>query len=267
MPELPEVETVRRTLQNLVLGACISSVAVHYERIIAGEAAAFAAAVTGQSFCAIDRVGKYLVFVLDEVAFTSHLRMEGKYDIVPRGTDLGKHEHIVFSLADGRELRYQDVRKFGRMELVGRDSYRSEPPLSKLGPEPWEADPAALHERLGKSRLPIKSLLLDQTVLAGIGNIYANEICFHMYLDPHTPARRLTLAQAGGLLEAACTVLDRAIELGGTTIHSFTAGGISGRFQNELAVHGQSECPRCHGPVAKTAIGGRGTYYCPVCQK
>jgi formamidopyrimidine-DNA glycosylase len=267
MPELPEVETVRRTLQKSVLGAKITRVSVLYERIVAGDARAFAAAVTGQSLCAIERAGKYLVFVLDEAAFTSHLRMEGKYNIVASGAAIEKHEHVVFTLADGRDLRYQDVRKFGRMALTDKGGYRHLPPLDQLGPEPWDADPTTLYERLTKSRLPLKTLLLDQTVLAGIGNIYANEICFRLRLDPRTPGNRLTMEQSAELVAAACEILDKAIELGGTTVHSFTAGGVSGRFQNELEIHGQRECPCCRGAVAKSAIGGRGTYYCPVCQK
>jgi formamidopyrimidine-DNA glycosylase len=267
MPELPEVETVRRTLQKCVLGANISGVTVLYDPIVMGQPAAFAAAVAGQNIRAIERAGKYLVFVLDEAAFTSHLRMEGKYNIVSSGEAVGKHEHVLFALADGRDLRYQDVRKFGRMTLTDKNGYRRLPPLDRLGPEPWEAEPAALYEKLRKSRLPLKSLLLDQTVLAGIGNIYANEICFSLRLDPRTPGHRLTAEQCAALIAAACAVLDRAIELGGTTVHSFTAGGVSGRFQNELAIHGQNECPHCHGKVAKIAIGGRGTYFCQNCQK
>ncbi|MDR0220099.1 MAG: DNA-formamidopyrimidine glycosylase, partial [Lachnospiraceae bacterium] len=203
MPELPEVETVRRTLTNFVLGAKIASVDIIYDRIIAGGAEAFAEAVAGQSIRDIDRLGKYLVFILDEAAFTSHLRMEGKYNIVPHSAAIGKHEHIVFALEDGRDLRYQDVRKFGRMELTDKSGYRNAPPLSELGPEPWEADPAALYERLKKSRLPLKSLLLDQTVLAGLGNIYANEVCFRLRLDPRTPGHRLTAKQTRELISAA----------------------------------------------------------------
>jgi formamidopyrimidine-DNA glycosylase len=169
-------------------------------------------------------------------------------------------------LDDGTELRYQDTRKFGRMQLADRDNYRKELPLSKLGPEPWSADPEEIYQKLHRSRLPVKSLLLDQRILTGIGNIYANEICFELRIDPRTPGNQLEPAQAVRLVEAAKAILNKAIDLGGTTIHSFSAGGITGRFQNELQVHMQTVCPVCKGPIMKEAVNGRGTYYCAKCQ-
>jgi formamidopyrimidine-DNA glycosylase len=268
MPELPEVETVRRTLLgSLIMEQVISGVTVAYPRIISGSPDDFVAAVSGQTIRDIDRLGKYLVFVLDDKAFLSHLRMEGKYHIIASETPLDKHEHIIFHLQNGYDLRYHDVRKFGRMELVGKDDYRQTPPLNQLGPEPWEAEPSQLYEKLKRSSLPIKSLLLDQRVLAGIGNIYANEICYLAGLCPTKMGNQLKLAEVERVLEAAREVLEKAIELGGSTIHSFTAGGVSGRFQNELRVHGRESCPVCQSPIVKIAVGGRGTYYCPNCQK
>ncbi|MCL2717554.1 MAG: DNA-formamidopyrimidine glycosylase [Lachnospiraceae bacterium] len=267
MPELPEVETVRRTLKNLVLNAKIINVTAIYDKIISGDTNKFIDAVSGQTIRDIGRVGKYLIFILDDIAFISHLRMEGKYNIAGPEVEINKHEHIIFHLADNRELRYQDTRKFGRMELVSRDTYLSEPPLNKLGPEPFFADAEILYEKLKRSRLPIKSLLLDQRFLNGIGNIYANEICYRLKIDPRTPGNRLTEKQTDELIKVAGEILNEAIELGGTTIHSFTTGGISGLFQTKLSVHGQKSCPSCQSPVAKIAIGGRGTYFCKNCQK
>ena len=266
MPELPEVECVRRSLAQHVIGARIATVSVIYGWIVDGDAALFAATVGGQTIRAIDRVGKYLVFVLDEAAFFSHLRMEGKYNIVATASEIKKHEHIIFHLQDGRDLRYHDTRKFGRMGLVDKERYRDTPPLDRLGPEPWEADAHWLYGRLQKSRLPIKSLLLDQRLLAGIGNIYANEICFRIKKDPRTPARELSEDEVGRLLAAARDVLTEAVNEGGSTIHSFDAGGISGRFQHRLQVHGQTSCHACGGQITKLAVGGRGTYFCENCQ-
>jgi len=202
-------------------------------------------ALTGQTILDIDRVGKYLVFILDQDAFISHLRMEGKYNIVDASKPLSKHEHLTFVLSDGTELRYQDTRKFGRLALVNKESYRQDLPLCKLGPEPWDADPKAIYARIHQSNLPIKTLLLDQTIMTGIGNIYANEICFTLKINPTTPA----------------------IVQGGTTIHSFDANGITGLFQMQLQVHLQKVCPVCNGAVIKKMVRGRGTYYCPTCQK
>ncbi|MCL2050198.1 MAG: DNA-formamidopyrimidine glycosylase [Lachnospiraceae bacterium] len=266
MPELPEVETVRQTLRKTILNAKITKVSVIYDKIIKGNPDDFIMKTSGKTICEIDRVGKYLIFVLDDIAFVSHLRMEGKYNILGVGAEIGKHEHIIFHLADGRELRYHDTRKFGRMELKSRDNYKNEPPLSKLGPEPFTADADLLYKRLKKSRLPIKSLLLDQTILNGIGNIYANEICYQLRINPHVPGNQITEEKTKELIAVASRILIEAIALGGTTIHSFTTGGVSGRFQTKLKVHGKKECPACLKPVIKAQIGGRGTYYCESCQ-
>ncbi|MCL2254769.1 MAG: DNA-formamidopyrimidine glycosylase [Lachnospiraceae bacterium] len=267
MPELPEVETVRRTLKNFILNKKITDITVIYDKIISGETGKFVEAVRGQTIRDIDRAGKYLIFVLDDVAFVSHLRMEGKYNIVSTDTEIKKHEHIIFRLDDGNDLRYHDTRKFGRIELKGRGTYREELPLSKLGAEPAFADADLLFRQFKKSRLPIKSLLLDQSILSGIGNIYANEICYRMKLHPETLGTQMTKNLTQELLSVAAEVLDAATKLGGTTIHSFDAGGITGRFQSELLIHTQKVCPKCQAKVTKITVGGRGTYFCENCQK
>lgn len=140
MPELPEVETVRRTLKNFVLNKRIISIDVIYPKIIEDDIEEFKNKVCNQVINDIDRIGKFLIFKLDDVAFVSHLRMEGKYHYVNRDEPLNKHDHIVFNLDDGKQLRYNDTRKFGRMKLVSLDNYANELPLSKLGPEPFYAD-------------------------------------------------------------------------------------------------------------------------------
>jgi len=266
MPELPEVETVRRTLLHNIQKTQITSVTAIYDKIITGDTDIFVQTISGQTIRDIDRVGKYLIFLLDETAFISHLRMEGKYNLVNPDTERNKHEHIIFHLADGRELRYQDTRKFGRMEIVNPTTYRTDPPLNKLGPEPFVAEVKSLFLRLKKSRLPIKSLLLDQRILNGIGNIYANEICFRLRVNPLMPGNRITMKQTKELIKVASDILYEATELGGTTIHSFETGGISGRFQTKLKIYAQKICPNCQGVVTKIAVGGRGTYYCGRCQ-
>jgi len=267
MPELPEVETVRRTLKNFIIGKEIKEIHVHYDKIVEGDTETFIGALTGQTICDIDRVGKYLIFILDNDAFISHLRMEGKYNIVERQQSLNKHEHVTFHFNDGTELRYHDTRKFGRLELANKNNYRQDLPIGKLGPEPWEADPKEIYTKLHKSRLPVKSLLLDQTIMTGIGNIYANEICFEMRMHPKTAGKRVSKKRVEELVEVSKNVLDKAVDQGGTTIHSFDANGISGMFQVQLQVHVQKECPVCSGEVTKEMVGGRGTYYCKSCQK
>lgn len=267
MPELPEVETVRRTLKNFIIGKEIKAIRVHYDKIVVGDTDNFVTTLTGQTIRDIDRVGKYLIFVLDHDAFISHLRMEGKYNIVEASKPLNKHEHLSFIFSDGTALRYQDTRKFGRLELVNKESYRHDLPLRKLGPEPSDADPKAIYAKIHKSSLPIKSLLLDQTIMTGIGNIYANEICFTMKMDPTTPGKRVSQKRVAELIAVAKEILAQAIAQGGTTIHSFDANGITGLFQMQLNVHTQKICPVCNGVITKAKVGGRGTYYCQTCQK
>lgn len=267
MPELPEVETVRRTLQNFILDKTIESIDVYYDKIIDGDTQTFINVVSSQTIKDIDRYGKYLIFILDNDAFVSHLRMEGKYHIVKSGTPITKHTHVVFHLDDGHDLHYIDTRKFGRLQLVDKKTYKEVLPLCKLGKEPFDISYEELYQKLHKCSLPIKSALLDQRIMCGIGNIYANEICFRIGIDPRTKASRLSKKRVQELLEASVEVLHKAIAQGGTTIHSFDANGIHGLFQVELNVHTKDICPKCQTPIKKIMLNQRGTYYCPRCQK
>jgi formamidopyrimidine-DNA glycosylase len=267
MPELPEVETVRRTLKNFIIGKKISDVQIHYDKIVNGDSTQFIEALKGQTIRDIDRMGKFLIFILDDTAFISHLRMEGKYNLVNTEKALDKHEHLSFIFSDQTQMRYQDTRKFGRLELVNKESYRHDLPLSKLGPEPWDADSQQIYQRIHKSKLPIKSLLLDQTIMTGIGNIYANEICYRLKINPATPGNRISRKRIAQLIDVSAQILKEAIDQGGTTIHSFNANGVTGLFQVSLQVHLQKTCPCCHTAITKKMIGGRGTYYCKNCQQ
>ncbi|MEG0366788.1 MAG: bifunctional DNA-formamidopyrimidine glycosylase/DNA-(apurinic or apyrimidinic site) lyase [Coprobacillus sp.] len=267
MPELPEVETVRQTLRQFILDDVIEGIDVYYDKIIDGDTKEFIQRVTHQRIKEIDRLGKYLIFILESDAFVSHLRMEGKYHIVESHEPVDKHTHVVFHLRDNRDLRYIDTRKFGRIQLVDVNHYLTQNPLSKLGKEPFDITTEELYCLLHKSSLPIKSALLDQTMIAGIGNIYANEICFLMHIDPRTKASRLSKKRVEELKGISIDVLKRAIAQGGTTIHSFDSNGIHGLFQVQLNAHGQKVCPHCQGDIKKIMVNQRGTYYCPRCQK
>lgn len=267
MPELPEVETVRQTLRQFILDEEILGIDVYYDKIINGDTNEFVNRLTHQTIREIDRYGKYLIFLLDEDAFVSHLRMEGKYHIVDSHEPVDKHTHVVFHLKNHRDLRYIDTRKFGRMELTDLYHYRELEPLKKLGKEPFDISDEELYALLHKTSLPIKSALLDQSIMCGIGNIYANEICFLMKIDPRTKASRLSKKRVHELRNIAIEVLKSAIAQGGTTIHSFDANGIHGLFQVKLNVHVQKICPLCQGEIKKIVVNQRGTYYCPHCQK
>ena len=267
MPEKPEVITVAKKLKNKLLDRKIKSVKVFYPTMIEYPTVEeFKKGVSGQEIHDITTRGKWIVLTLDESYLLFHLRMEGKYQICKKGDILSKHDHVIFVLDEGMELRYNDVRKFGRMKLVDHDDYKNQLPLSKLGPEPFEIDYLELYQKLKKKNKAIKTVLLDQSIMTGIGNIYANEICYQMHLNPYTKANVLSKKRVKELVDVACEILNKAILQGGTTIHSFSANGIDGLFQVQLKVHMQKHCPLGH-EIKKVMINERGTYYCPICQK
>lgn len=269
MPELPEVETVKNSLKPLVINKTITKVDVFYDKIIKNiNPKEFCQVLCGQKIIDIKRLGKYLIFVLSDFYLISHLRMEGKYYI---GNDniFNKHEHIIFYF-ENENLRYQDTRKFGTMYLypLEEDIYNLNP-LNKVGYEPFDERLTSeyLYKHLSKSNRPIKTSLLDQQIISGLGNIYVDEVLFMVKINPLTPSKDLSVEDCQNVIEASKKVLNKAIKLGGTTIRSFTVNHvISGRFQNELLIHTKDECPECHQKVDKIYVGGRGTYYCHNCQ-
>lgn len=273
MPELPEVETVRQLLKREVVGKKIKSVNLFYPKIIEYPATdLFKESIINETINDVKRRGKWLIFELDHFYLLSHLRMEGKYNIKQQGDLVSKHEHVAFIFSDDTELRYQDTRKFGRMYLILKDELKDAKPLRLLGLEPWDKDLTVdyLKNKYKHKRLAIKSVLLDQNIVVGIGNIYANEILFMSKINPLKKSNELSDKELKKIIKNTIVVLDKAILAGGTTIRTFTFGdGIHGHFQDELLVHGKvgEPCSVCDSKILKIKVGGRGTYYCPVCQK
>ena len=273
MPELPEVETVRQGLKKLLLGRIIKRVCVYYDGIIEYPSVLeFTSNIENQRINDIDRYGKWLIFVLDDYYLLSHLRMEGKYFIKDASDELNKHEHVVFKLDNDSELRYMDVRKFGKMHLILKDKIKDIGPLIDLGLEPWDKklDISYLRDKYKNKKLPIKSVLLDQSIIVGIGNIYADEILFLTKINPYMRAMDLDDNDLFNIIKYTRKVLERAISEGGTTIRSYSSvNGVHGLFQQELNVHSREgeQCPSCGNKIVKVKIGGRGTYYCEKCQK
>lgn len=271
MPELPEVETVKETLKRQILHRKIVDVQIYYPNLIEYPTTTqFKKQIIGETIRNMHRRGKWLLFELDHYYLLSHLRMEGKYFIRTKKDERNKHEHIIFDFDNGEQLRYQDTRKFGRMHLIEKENITTQKPLSELGLEPWDTCLTVdyLLSVYAKKKLPIKTVLLDQSIIVGIGNIYADEILFLCKLNPYTRVCDLNEGDCKHIISYTKTTLERAIALGGTTIRSYTSSeGVHGRFQNELYVHGKEMCPTCHHEIVKVRIGGRGTYYCPVCQK
>lgn len=273
MPELPEVETVRKTLSTLILNKEIRDIDIFYNKIIRNIGPdQFKQKLIGKTIDSIDRRGKYLIFNIGDLSLISHLRMEGKYFIKNADDPKEKHEHIIFYFTDGETLRYHDTRKFGTMDLVAKSSVFKNSPVTKLGPEPFDKEMTVeyLYLKLSKKRIAIKSALLDQTIMSGLGNIYVDEVLFLSKLHPEISSNTITKNQSKLIIENSIKVLNKAIELGGTTIRSYTSSlGVTGRFQNELNVHTKAgePCLICQSTINKIRVNGRGTYYCPKCQK
>jgi formamidopyrimidine-DNA glycosylase len=269
MPELPEVETVRVTLENEISNEKIIGVDAYYQKIITNETSEFKQKILNQKINRIDRMGKYLIFILDRDALIIHLRMEGKF-FIKHEEPIEKHEHVVFHFKSGRNLRYHDVRKFGTITLIPLSDYLNTYPLNQLGKEPKDIDVDYFYTVLNKKNIEIKAVLLDQHIIAGLGNIYVDETLFLSHIHPTRLASNITYDETKWIIQAAIQVLDKATQLGGTTIRSYTSSlGVHGRFQNELNVHMKENepCPRCQTNIIKMKVKGRGTYVCPNCQK
>lgn len=273
MPEKPEVITVAKKLSLKLIGKEITDVKVLWNNIIEGiEVNEFCKKLKGEKILKIDTRGKWIVFHLTDFLLLTHLRMEGKFLYRKKGDEIKKHEHVIFTLDDNEELRFQDVRKFGKMRIIPKEDSEKYEPFSSLGLEAWDKNltPNYLLDKYKKKSLPIKSVLLDQSIITGIGNIYADEILFLSKLNPLTSAKLLKEEDCKNIIENTIITLDKAIKEGGTTIRSYTSEeGVTGLFQNSLLVHSKENepCSVCHEKIIKTRVGGRGAYYCPKCQK
>ena len=268
MPELPEVETVLRTLETQIKDAVISDIEIYLPKMLDREPDAFRQCLKGQAFREFRRRGKYLLFVMDDCILVSHLRMEGKYYLYPDAEAPAKHTHIIFHLEDKRTLHYNDTRKFGTMEILDKDADLLH--FHDLGPEPLsdEYDGVYVYAFMHAHERPVKSILLDQSFAAGIGNIYADEILSACMIRPGRSSKRVTKMECGAIADNTKMILSEAIKAGGTTICSYTSSlGVTGRFQLSCAVHGQQTCRRCGSHVKIKKIGGRSSYYCPVCSR
>jgi formamidopyrimidine-DNA glycosylase len=274
MPELPEVETIRRTLEPLISGRRIAGLSIRdFPGVIGDLAPEMAGAlISGRRVVEIERRGKYLIILLDDgTGIEIHLRMTGQVEVLPRGAPPQRFEHLAIHFLDGDDLRYSDQRKFGRVLIRVSDpvSYLRD----KLGPEPLTRQFTAsrLAAALAGRRLPIKSALLNQRIVAGIGNIYADEALFHARLHPLRPSGGLSSDEIVVLRNEIRRVLRAAIERRGTTFSSYRdATGREGENQERLAVYGRGRsgepCSRCGHALSFLVIGGRTSHYCPSCQ-
>ncbi|WP_411345848.1 DNA-formamidopyrimidine glycosylase [Paenibacillus sp. WLX1005] len=273
MPELPEVETVRRTLNTLIPGKQIERVTVSLPRIVQrpDDPQQFALELQGHTIETVERRGKFLRIIMDGLVMVSHLRMEGRYGVYPQDEPVEKHTHVIFHFTDGTELRYKDVRQFGTMHLFKTGEDMESKPLMQLGKEPLDPDftTEQFIQIMGKRKTMIKPVLLNQAYVVGIGNIYVDEALFRAGIHPESIAGNLNEEQLIRLHEAIVSTLNDAVAAGGSSIKSYVNGqGEMGMFQHSLRIYGRKAqpCHECGTLIEKTVVGGRGTHYCPVCQ-
>lgn len=273
MPELPEVEVICQGLASLVKQRRILAVSFSNKRLRKPfPLARMHGQVEGAFVLGVERRGKFLLLRLtSRTLLVFHLGMTGKLGLFPADSPRGKHDHARFLLDNGKELRFNDVRRFGSVEVFSAQDLRERDPFADLGPEPFSRNfsPDYLLEKARGRKVAVKSFLMDNRVVVGLGNIYANEILFAACTHPGTPVNRLPRMDWQLLVRTSRRILEKAIALGGSTISDYeNARGEPGYFQLELAVYGRQgqPCLRCQEKILRTVLLGRATFHCPGCQ-
>ncbi|MHB8996288.1 MAG: bifunctional DNA-formamidopyrimidine glycosylase/DNA-(apurinic or apyrimidinic site) lyase [Armatimonadota bacterium] len=273
MPELPEVETMRRDLARAVGKATITHVEVLDEKIIVGSAEAFIKGLTGRRVTAFGRRGKVLIIDLDNgTALLGHPRMTGRFFALKSKEELTRFARVVIHLDNAVRVVFDDIRRFGRLEVVASSMQDEAALLRNIGHDALHCDLGHLSKCFGNRSIPIKTALLDQKVVAGIGNIYASEILHRCGIDPRTPSKCLKPKEMAAIARETELVLAEGVEHRGTTISDYrTMDGKKGNFQDRLRVYGREGAPclrnGCEGTIQKISLGGRSTYFCSHCQR
>jgi len=272
MPELPEVETVRTGLEKAIKGAAIHKVTLRRKNLRIPFPVNFTTVLQGKTISGIGRRAKYLLFSLgkDDVLI-AHLGMTGRFTVTNKTPVLLPHDHVIIELNDGRSLMYNDARRFGLMTLAKQARLGAHPLLSALGPEPLEKAFSAkyLKQELVKRSGPVKSAIMDQKLVVGVGNIYASEALFLAGINPLKPAKTVG-DKSSELIATIRKVLHDAIASGGSSLKDFVqVSGETGYFQHHFNVYGRGgkPCFTCGTPIRSTRISGRSTFFCPDCQK
>lgn len=271
MSELPEVETVRRGIEPLVVGQCIESVVVRVPKLRWDIDPVLGKLLSGQTVQSVERRAKYLLLKLDAGTLILHLGMTGILRLLDSSFALEKHDHFDLVFEDGKCLRLNDSRRFGAV-LYTDNPIEKHTLIRALGPEPLSPDFNAdyLCQLSRKRTVPIKNFLMDQKVVVGVGNIYASEALFLSGISPLKSVGLVSREKYLLLVNSVKSILQAAIKLGGTTIRDFEGtDGKPGYFRQELKVYGREEspCVHCHEPIRKVRQGGRSTFYCPKCQR
>lgn len=277
MPELPEVETVVRDLRPLLTGRTITGVWAGKQKLRRPWKPAWAKKVLGTSVEVVNRRGKWILVSLTGEAhgprpvglLLVHLGMTGQFTVGPADASLASHTHLVFDLDNGTQLRFRDIRRFGSVEWFPTPEAVLAGLGEKLGPEPDAIPSKEFAAAVRSSKRTLKAILLDQSIVAGVGNIYADEALFRAGLHPQRRGSSLTLAECDCLRECIAAVIARAIESRGSTIRDYVGGsGLAGGFQNEHAVYGRTgeACVTCGGRIERVVVAGRSSHFCPKCQ-
>jgi formamidopyrimidine-DNA glycosylase len=271
VPELPEVETVVRDLRPLLVGRSFAKITVGRKALRRKWSRAWESHLVGQRVEAIQRRGKWIMLDLGNPWLLVHLGMTGQFTVAHGATPRETHTHIVFTLNDSNELRFRDIRRFGSVAYYpSREKLNAVFDDSRLGPEPFDLDATYWHERLTATRRNLKAILLDQTVVAGVGNIYADESLFEAGLHPALTGAEVNPKNAEALRQAIVNVLTQAIERRGSSIRDYVGGsGLKGEMQHEFRVYGRTgePCLRCRTPITRIKLAGRSTHFCSKCQR
>ena len=266
MPELPEVQTVVDTLRPSVVDRRFLTVRLGVHDVVLPDGFDLIGALAGRQVRSIDRRAKRIVFTLDDGnRFFVHLGMTGQLTVEASDAPVRKHTHLVTQLDSGPELRFVDARRFGGITWLGK----SPDVAGQIGPEPLLIRRAGLARQVLATRRPIKVALLDQRVIAGIGNIYADESLWHAGIHPLTPGNALSAEQIARLGKSMKGILRRAIRAGGSTLRDYVNGrGERGGYQSRHRVYDRAgkPCRRCATPIERIVLGGRSTHFCPRCQ-
>ncbi len=268
VPELPEVETTVRGLEKVLRGRRIVRVEARREDLRRAFPPGLGQRLTGATVVGLGRRGKYGLINTDrDETLVFHLGMSGKWRVDP--DEPHPHDHLLIETDEGRRLALNDPRRFGSVDLVATEEVLRWGPIGELGPEPDHLDAAALHEQLRGRTAPIKALLIDQRIVAGLGNIYACEALFRAGIDPRRAAGRVSRARLARLVESIRTVIAEAIDAGGSTLRDYARpDGELGYFSANFSVYDREgkPCPG-GGTVRRIVQGGRSTFYCPACQR
>jgi formamidopyrimidine-DNA glycosylase len=269
VPELPEVETVVRELRPHVEGRRIVHVRMGDKRLRTAWSASWAGDLTGRRIKTVRRRGKWILIDLDRGLLVVHLGMTGRLTAGAAHRPVQEHTHFVVDLEEGTQVRFRDVRRFGSVTYYA-DATEFDAMLNgRLGPEPFDLRPTDFSRSLAATARSLKAVLLDQRVVAGVGNIYADESLFEAKLPPNQLGTATTPTEADRLRKAIAKVMRRAIDRRGSTIRDYVGGsGKAGGYQKEFRVYGRTgkPCPRCGSPIVRTRLAGRSTHYCPNCQ-